>query len=313
MSTCLVVSDLHLGTRVCRTDLLHELLDEDCDALVLNGDTIDSLNFNRFRPEDWRVFRRLRDTARKRELILVRGNHDTTAHIGADGGPLDVLAELLHTKLYEEFDLDVGGQPYLLLHGDQFDDTMNLTWVGDAADWAYRQIQGLSRRTALWLKGRVKHLGGVVRSVRARAVRHAAERGYAGVITGHTHYWDDQFVDGVHYLNTGCWVDWPCSYVRVEDGAALVAHWPERGRRVTEPTRSLAGVMTDLGGAPLMTDHGGLRRAALVHEPSHCGRQRGAGGHGCGRDVCYADWPARGDDVDESAGRHVEVAGLGVT
>src|SRR5262249_20372682 len=127
--------------------------------------------------------------------------------------------------LREEYDLRVGDKKYLVLHGDQFDRSLNLTWVGDAADWGYRQIQGVSLRLALWLKGRVKHLGGIVRTVQEEAIQLASRRGFAGVITGHTHYWDNTWVDGIHYLNTGCWVDWPCSYVRVEAGSARVEHW----------------------------------------------------------------------------------------
>jgi UDP-2,3-diacylglucosamine pyrophosphatase LpxH len=228
MSTSIVISDLHLGSPVSQTNLLSEFLAGEFDRLILNGDIVDSLNFTRFRAEDWLIFRRLRWIARQRELILLRGNHDVAQRHPSGAGALDVLAELLGTRLREEYELRVGGQTYLVLHGDQFDDSMNLTWLGDLIDWGYRQLQRLSRPLALRLKGRLKHFGGIIRTVRDGAVGYAARKGYAGVITGHTHFWDDARVDGVHYLNSGCWVDWPCSYVRVENGTARVEHWGDR-------------------------------------------------------------------------------------
>ena len=76
----LIVSDLHLGARNSRTDLIAELLETDFDRLVLNGDTVDSPDLRRFRPCDWRVIDALRAAAHARELVVVRGNHDVPAH-----------------------------------------------------------------------------------------------------------------------------------------------------------------------------------------------------------------------------------------
>jgi UDP-2,3-diacylglucosamine pyrophosphatase LpxH len=227
--TTILVSDIHLGARNNRTDLLAELLRSDFDRLILNGDTVDRLDFRRFRTCDWRIIDQLRTIARERELILLRGNHDGDAN-SAEFGALDALAHLLDAEWFEEYELQVGADRYLVLHGDQFDQTLNLTWIGDAADWIYQQTQRGSQRLAHFLKGRVKHWGGVVHCVRMGAVREARDRDYAGVITGHTHFCDDGMVEGVHYLNTGCWVDWPCSYVLVRGGDARLMFWDETAR-----------------------------------------------------------------------------------
>ena len=54
----LVISDLHLGARNSMTDYLEVFLKEvPFDRLVLNGDTIDNLNFEKFKPRHWRVLR----------------------------------------------------------------------------------------------------------------------------------------------------------------------------------------------------------------------------------------------------------------
>jgi UDP-2,3-diacylglucosamine pyrophosphatase LpxH len=235
--TTLILSDLHLGARNSRTDLLAELLRGDFDRLILNGDTVNSLNFERFRRPDWQIVDLLKGIVRDRELVLIRGNHDGRVH---DDDPafcaLDVLSEMLGTTMYEEYELETAHGPYLVLHGDQFDRTLNLTWVGDIADWCYNRLQRLSRPMARWVKGRVKHWGGVVASVKRGAIPYARERGCCGVVTGHTHYWDDDAIGSFRYLNTGCWVDHPCSYIIVENGHARLAHWEqERTRSVTVP------------------------------------------------------------------------------
>src|SRR5262249_23680969 len=144
--------------------------------------------------------------ARQRELVVIRGNHDGVWD--PDGGPgsLGLLGELLGTRVVEECEVPTSEGPLLVLHGDQFDQTLNLTWVGDAADWVYNRIQRTSRPAARWLKHRAKHLTGVVASVTSGAAARAAANGYAGVVTGHTHYHDDLYVDGIRCLNTGCWV-----------------------------------------------------------------------------------------------------------
>jgi UDP-2,3-diacylglucosamine pyrophosphatase LpxH len=227
MTITLILSDLHLGAYNSRRDLLSQLLESSFDRLVLNGDTVNSLNFERFRRADWHIVERLQAVARERELVLIRGNHDGRILHPDDHGTWNALADLLGTEIREEYEVAVTGGRYLVLHGDQFDRTLNMTSVGDAADWFYGKVQRISRPTARWLKERVKHVGGVVTSVKQGATLRAQARGCTGVITGHTHYADDERCDGFHYLNTGCWVDSPCSYVRIENGHAQLEQWPE--------------------------------------------------------------------------------------
>ena len=121
--------------------------------------------------------------------------------------------------------MDVGAKRYLVVHGDQFDGTMNMTWLGDVADWCYRGIQQLSMPLAHWVKGASKHLCGVVEAVQRRGVEFARQRGYSGIIVGHTHFCRDEYLEDLHYLNTGCWVDWPFTYVRVSADVAVLCHW----------------------------------------------------------------------------------------
>jgi UDP-2,3-diacylglucosamine pyrophosphatase LpxH len=223
-----IVSDLHLGARNSqRAALLAFLRQTACDRLILNGDTIDHVNFRRFTPDDWAVLKALQACARARELVLLRGNHEGPVHPGpGELAPLDLLANLLGVPHHEDYALWVGRRKYLVLHGDVYDYTLNVTWVGHAADAFYRQVQRVSRPTARWLKMRVKHWGGVTRAVQAGAVARAAAEGYDGVVTGHTHFAAEAEVAGVHYLNTGCWTEEHCGYVEVSGARIRLGHWP---------------------------------------------------------------------------------------
>jgi UDP-2,3-diacylglucosamine pyrophosphatase LpxH len=81
---------------------------------------------------------------------------------------------------------------------------------------------------AHWLKGRVKRWGGVLGSVKRGAVEYARQNHCDGIILGHTHYSADEVCDGIHYLNSGCWVDSPCTYIRAEGSRIRVCRWDSR-------------------------------------------------------------------------------------
>jgi len=224
--TTLIVSDIHLGSRNSQAAALSRMLGHaPFDRLILNGDTINNLNLKKLKPNHWRLLDQLRDIAQRRELILIRGNHDGAPGGEKTFGPLDVLASLLTVPLREEYPLEIAGRRYLVLHGDRFDPTLSWPALTDAADWCYHGVQKLNKKAAKWLKRRVKKLGGVVAFVRNRSVEHARKLGCDGIITGHTHFCDDEWIEGIHYLNTGCWVDSPCSYVVAAGTQVCLHHW----------------------------------------------------------------------------------------
>ena len=232
----IILSDLHLGARNSRTELLVELLGGDFDRLVLNGDVVDTPDARLFGPGDHEVIARLRRVARERELVVVRGNHDILPGPDNPRGSTRFLAGLLGVPVVETHDLLVGRDRYLVIHGDQFDNTMNLTCVGDVADWFYRGMQRFSRPLAHFAKHASKHVCGVVAAVQNRGLEFARRHGYDGLITGHTHFHHAEVLGGAHYLNSGCWVDSPCTFIRVAGGAAAVVTWDEHASR-TAPER----------------------------------------------------------------------------
>jgi UDP-2,3-diacylglucosamine pyrophosphatase LpxH len=227
----LILSDIHLGTRNCRAAQVLEVLRRmSFDRLILNGDTINSLNLRKLTPPHWQVLAHLRQLARSRELILVRGNHDYEPYPPLDGsnghsfGSEHVLPTLLGVGMVEDYRLDLAGQPYLVLHGDRFDPTVNVPVLLEVADWCYQASQKISKKLGQWLKKKSKRWGGLLEWVRRKSAAFAREQGFAGVVVGHTHFADDARVDDVHYLNTGSWTESPCTYAVAEADRIQLCH-----------------------------------------------------------------------------------------
>jgi len=211
----LVLSDLHLGSKNSHTHQILEVLERNSfDRLVLNGDTVHSLNLKKFKCRHWRVLDKLRVVGKSRELILLRGNHDYKAQDACEGfGPQGVLPALLGVPMREDFKLEVDGRPYLVLHGDRFDPTLNYKLVSEMAGFCYGLSNKLNKKLAKWMKKKSKRWSGVLKMVRARSSEYARSEGFDGIVTGHTHFAEDMLVGDVHYVNSGCWTEPPCAYV----------------------------------------------------------------------------------------------------
>jgi UDP-2,3-diacylglucosamine pyrophosphatase LpxH len=221
----IVVSDIHLGSPNSQAHQFSRFLDSDFDRLILNGDTINNLNFKKFKAKHWNIISQLREIAKKRELILIRGNHDGSPTEDSLFGSIDVLATILDVEIQEEYSLEVGDRRYLVLHGDCFDPTLNWPILTDTADWCYHAAQKVNKKAAKWLKRRVKKMGGAIEFVKRRSVQYVKDLGYQGVITGHTHFCDDEWINGVHYLNTGCWTDSTCTYIAIKENQIRLSYW----------------------------------------------------------------------------------------
>ena len=55
------------------------------------------------------------------------------------------------------------------------------------------------------------------KNVMLNAVNYACEKGFKAVTCGHTHYAEEQFVNGIQYINTGAWTERPTYYLRLAD------------------------------------------------------------------------------------------------
>ena len=76
-----------------------------------------------------------------------------------------------------------------------------------------------------YLKNRVKKAVEFVSHFEDAVVREARARNCQGVICGHIHTPDDRFIDGIHYLNDGDWVESCTALVEHADGTFEIINW----------------------------------------------------------------------------------------
>jgi UDP-2,3-diacylglucosamine pyrophosphatase LpxH len=219
MLDAVILSDLHLGSDNCQARHLGELLERIEEGrlatarLILNGDVFDSIDFRRLKKHHWKVLSLLRKLSDRLEIVWLCGNHD---------GPAEIVSHLLGVGTEEEYVLSSGGRRLLVLHGHVFDEFIDnhpiLTFL---ADGVYRLLQRVDRTHgfAKWAKRGSKTFLRCTRVIQEKSVAYAGRRGCAAVCCGHTHAAREVREGDVHYFNSGCWTELPCTYLTVADGA----------------------------------------------------------------------------------------------
>ena len=240
------ISDLHLGTRGCRSDFLADFLGRlDCEHLYLVGDIIDGWRLRK----SWywdagsdEVLRLILGHARAGvHVTYIPGNHDemfrTWLPMGLEVAGIRLLRDSVHTT--------ADGRRLLVMHGDEFDSVVRYAkFIALLGDWAYttalivnRWFNSARRRfgypywsLSAWLKRQVK---GAVKAIDRFEVALAGEarrRGLDGVVCGHIHHAEMREVGGVLYLNDGDWVESCTALVEHADGRLELLDWAEMNR-----------------------------------------------------------------------------------
>ena len=233
------VSDMHLGTRGCQSQLILDFLrHNDADTFYLVGDIIDGwrMRASFYWPQSHNdvVQKLLRKVRRGAKMIFVPGNHDEFARqfIGLTFGGIEIQRNSKYTT--------ADGRCFLVTHGDEFDVVVRHSkWLAFLGDWAYDFAIFVNthfnrlRRTlgfpywsfSAWAKLKVKNAVNFIGSFETALAEEARRRGADGVICGHIHHPVIRDVDGITYVNTGDFVE-SCSFV-VEhpDGRLEVKRW----------------------------------------------------------------------------------------
>jgi UDP-2,3-diacylglucosamine pyrophosphatase LpxH len=233
------VSDVHLGTRGCKAELLLDFLRHvHCDQLYLVGDIVDGWRLRRSwhwpDAHDAVVHEVLRLARGGTRVTYVPGNHDECLRrfAGQRHAGVDLALEAEHVT--------ADGRRLLVLHGDVFDEIVQgARWLAHLGDFGYevavvvgQVVHRLRHRMgrpywslAGWLKRRVKGAVAYVDSFERAAVTEARRRGYDGVVTGHLHTPSVRDFDGVLYVNDGDWVDSCTALVEHDDGRLELLDW----------------------------------------------------------------------------------------
>ncbi|HYF02788.1 MAG TPA: UDP-2,3-diacylglucosamine diphosphatase [Patescibacteria group bacterium] len=221
----LIISDIHLGSDVCRSaELLRLLKKYSFKRLILNGDVFDDLNFKRLKSDDWdflNYIRKLSNPKRHCEIVWVAGNHD---------GVAEILSHLLGVEVYDEYPWEFCGENYLAIHGHQFDSfiTENVT-LTNVASYLYLWIQKLDteqQRMSRWVKRTSKAWLKNSEKIAHDAIEYARGRGARHVFCGHTHLASTRESRGIVYYNSGCWTDKPSQYITVDEiNGVRICNW----------------------------------------------------------------------------------------
>ncbi len=235
------ISDIHLGTTGCQSELLLEFLKHtESQELYLVGDIIDGWQLRRkwyWHQQHNDVVQKILRKARKgTKVTYVAGNHDEFARqfLGLAFGDIAIVDEVMHVT--------AKGKRFLILHGDQFDAVVQCAkWLAHVGDFLYgvsldlnRMLNAIRRRIGLpywslsqYLKHRVKNAVSYINAFEEAVANEARKRGMDGVICGHIHRPEIRDIDGVLYCNDGDWVESLSALVETHDGELKIITWQD--------------------------------------------------------------------------------------
>jgi UDP-2,3-diacylglucosamine pyrophosphatase LpxH len=180
--------------------------------------------------------------------VWVEGNHDH--------GLTDVMSHLVGIKVYQEYSWQYAGLHHLAIHGHQFDrfgiNSVKLDYLGTLL---YLQLQKLDfkgkpitrlidRLNTRWLRMSAKVASG--------AIFHARLRGADRIFCGHTHAAMHREQDGIHYYNSGGWVDSKPAYITIGEEGVQINEYHERtdDRDSGEERGEADSALADVAGEP---------------------------------------------------------------
>ncbi|MBF0307392.1 MAG: UDP-2,3-diacylglucosamine diphosphatase [Alphaproteobacteria bacterium] len=235
------ISDVHLGSRGCKADLLLDFLRAtQCETLYLVGDIVDGWRLRRswYWPQAHNdVVQKILRTARKgTRVVYIPGNHDEFAHGYTDHsfGAVEVAAEAIHRT--------ADGRALLVVHGDAFDGVVRYArWLAVLGDHAYTVALVVNhwfntvRRwlgypywsLSAYLKHKVKNAVKFIGDYEQAVLEAARMRGVDGVVCGHIHHAELRQTGRVVYANCGDWVESCTALAEHPDGRLEILRWPE--------------------------------------------------------------------------------------
>jgi len=230
----IVISDVHLGTEHSKTSQLADFLRTvNCNTLIMNGDIIDGWHLQKGGKGKWKkehtdffkIIMKMMEN-HNTKVIYVRGNHDDF---------IDYIApfSFANISIVKDYVHERNGKRFYVVHGDIFDSvTSKMVWLAKLGDVGYTFLLWLNRiynvyRTKKGLpyfslsqsiKQKVKSAVSYVSNYEKELVSLARSRHADGIICGHIHQPADRMIDGIHYLNSGDWVESMSALLEKEDG-----------------------------------------------------------------------------------------------
>lgn len=211
------LSDMHLGTRSSRADLILDFLEtHSAETVYLVGDIVDNwYPLSKWKSAHHQVLQRLFELPRTgTRVIYVPGNHDDffRNYVGTSFGGIEIELDLVHRAM--------DGRRYLVTHGDVCDVFSAksplleragrlIERIATSADVAQRHVLGREGQPEWFgIERAISRTSAAVRkydNFEERLAELAKSGGYDGIICGHYHQppLHDDF--GTTYANCGDW------------------------------------------------------------------------------------------------------------
>ena len=236
----LVISDLHLGTYGSEADEVLAYLDSiDADKIVINGDFIDIMLFNkRFWPSShMKVIKYFLDLISEgKEIYYVTGNHDELIR-------KFVNFKIQNFKIVNQIVLDTPEGKVWMFHGDVFDFSIQTAWLTKLAGFLYdymiifnswvnkKIMRPLGRKRLNFskiIKANVKTAVQYFANFERKAAEIAEKNGYKYVVCGHIHTpkIESFEINGkeIIYMNSGDWLESLSSLEYVNNEWSIYMH-----------------------------------------------------------------------------------------
>jgi UDP-2,3-diacylglucosamine pyrophosphatase LpxH len=233
------ISDVHLGIRGSRAELLLEFLQSvETEQLYLVGDLIDGWQLRQrwyWPPAHQAVVHHILAAVRRGVSVrYLPGNHDEAARefLGLTFAGVPIMNEYVHVT--------ATGKKLLVLHGDQFDSVIgSAKWLAHIGDAAYNFLLGVNavfnygRRLlglpywslSAYFKRRVKNAVQTISNFETVVTAAAKRAGADGVVCGHTHHAEMRMMGDVLYCNDGDWVESCTALLEHGDGRLQLLDW----------------------------------------------------------------------------------------
>jgi len=235
----IVLSDIHLGIRNSHVrEAVRFLKRHTCDKLILNGDIIDGWQLRKsgqWKKRHTAFFKHImkRVSSTETEVVYLRGNHDDFLD---EVLPLEIgNFSIVRTHIHHS-----AGRRYFVVHGDIFDTvTTKLKWIAKLGDTGYTFLLWLNRHYNAYrtrrgmpyyslsqrVKNGVKRVVSFITDFESELCEVARAERCHGVICGHIHHPANKQVNGIHYLNSGDWVETLSALVETVDGEWKVVYY----------------------------------------------------------------------------------------
>jgi UDP-2,3-diacylglucosamine pyrophosphatase LpxH len=244
------ISDFHLGTRGCQSELLLEFIKHtQSETLYLVGDIIDgwALKNTWYWPQSHNdvVQKILRKARNGTKVFYLSGNHDEVMRGFApvNFGGVSILNQVIHET--------VDKKKYLVVHGDQFDGIIQCAkWLALLGSITYdfllyfnRYINFFRKKFGYeywslsnYLKFSVKNAVKFVSEYEKLVCNYARQFEVEGIICGHIHHANMQYMNEIHYINDGDWVESCTALVEHFDGKLELINWTDKRKELFTAT-----------------------------------------------------------------------------